>query len=148
MAKTLFINSSPNKGGNTARVAAELLRGQSYETLNLTDYVIGGYGQELPGDQFWEVVDAIRAVNTIVIGSPLYWHNLSGILRCFIDRTYGPIAQGEFAGRTMWAIVQGAAPEQWMLDACDYTLGRFAGLMGFDYRGMVTSVAEARKARA
>ena len=82
----LFINSSPNKNGNTAKVAAELLSGREYETLNLTDYKIYGYGQQFEDDQFMEVIEKIRQADTIVIGSPLYWHNLSGILRCFLDR--------------------------------------------------------------
>ena len=37
----LFINGSPNKNGNTAALAAVLLKGHKYETLNLTDYTIG-----------------------------------------------------------------------------------------------------------
>lgn len=32
----LFINGSPNKNGNTAALAAELLKGHEYKTLNLT----------------------------------------------------------------------------------------------------------------
>lgn len=141
----LFINSSPNKNGNTAKVAAELLSGREYETLNLTDYKIYGYGQQFEDDQFMEVIEKIRQADTIVIGSPLYWHNLSGILRCFLDRTYGPFKEGEFSGRDMYAVVQGAAPEKWMLEACEYTLSRFAKICGFDYKGMVTSISEARK---
>ena len=141
----LFINSSPNPHGNTAKVAAALLEGKEYETLNLAEYKIYGYGQRFPDDQFFEVIDKIRAAKTIVIGSPLYWHNLSGLLRCFLDRTYGPFEQGEFRGRNMYAVVQGAAPEKWMLEACEYTLSRFAGICGFDYKGMVTNRQEAEK---
>ena len=40
----LFINSSPNPNGNTARLAATLLEGKEYEMLNLADYKIYGYG--------------------------------------------------------------------------------------------------------
>ena len=147
MSKILFINSSPNPKGNTAKVAATLLEGHEYETLNLTEYKIYGYGQQFPDDQFMEVIERIREADTVVIGSPLYWHNLSGLLRCFIDRTYGPIEGGEFSGRDMYAVVQGAAPEKWMLEACEYTMKRFASLMGFNYKGMLTSAAEAKKAR-
>ena len=43
----LFINGSPNSNGNTAALAKELLQGKEYETLNLTDYKIGSYGQKL-----------------------------------------------------------------------------------------------------
>ncbi|MBQ6645669.1 MAG: NAD(P)H-dependent oxidoreductase [Clostridia bacterium] len=115
--------------------------------LNLTQYRIGGYGQKPEGDQFMEVIDRIRQAKTVVIGSPLYWHNLSGLLRCFLDCTYGPFKQGEFAGRDMYAVVQGAAPEKWMLEACEYTLSRFAGICGFSYNGMVTNAAEAKAKR-
>ena len=142
---TLFINSSPNPNGNTAKLAAALLAGKEYETLNLAEYKIYGYGQQFEDDQFMEVIDKIREAKTIVIGSPVYWHNLSGLLRCFLDRTYGPFEQGEFKGRDMYAVVQGAAPEKWMLDACEYTLKRFASICGFDYKGMLTNASEARK---
>ena len=40
----LFINGSPNKDGNTAKLAKELLEGKDYETLNLIDYKIYAYG--------------------------------------------------------------------------------------------------------
>lgn len=147
MKKILFINSSPNPNGNTARLAAAMLQGQEYETLNLTDYKIYGYGQIFEDDQFMDVIDKIRKSDVIVIGSPLYWHNLSGLLRCFLDRTYGPFKQGEFSGRDMYAIVQGAAPEKWMLEACEYTLSRFAGICGFSYKGMVTNIAQAKSVK-
>ncbi len=42
---TLFINSSPNKNGNTVALVKRLLRNQEYETLHLTDYKIYDYGQ-------------------------------------------------------------------------------------------------------
>ena len=141
----LFINSSPNPNGNTAKLAAALLAGKEYETLNLAEYKIYGYGQQFSDDQFMEVIDKIRAAKTVVIGSPVYWHNLSGLLRCFLDRTYGPFEEGEFRGRDLYAVVQGGALEKWMLEACEYTLSRFAMICGFDYKGMVTNLSQARK---
>lgn len=142
--KNLFINSSPNKNGNTARIARALLAGTEYETVDLTEYRIYGYGQEFEDGQFMEVIEKIREADRIVLGSPVYWHNLSGLLRCFMDRTYGPFEEGEFTGREMYAIVQGAAPEQWMMDACNYTMQRFAQYHGFAYKGMIATAAEAK----
>ena len=81
----LFINGSPNKNGNTAALAAELLKGHEYETLNLTDYTIGAYGQNLPGDGLDAVIGAMKQADTIVIGSPLYWHNICGSVRLTAD---------------------------------------------------------------
>ena len=50
----LFINGSPNPNGNTAALAQELLKGKEYETLNLTDYRINCYGQELEGRGYFQ----------------------------------------------------------------------------------------------
>ena len=76
--KILFVNGSPNRNGNTAALAKELLQGKDYESLNLTDYRINTYGQTLPGDQFDEVLARIKAADILVIGSPVYWHNICG----------------------------------------------------------------------
>ena len=141
----LFINGSPNKNGNTAKLAAELLKGKSYETLNLTDYTIGAYGQNLPGDGLDEVIKAMKKADTIVIGSPLYWHNICGSVRNMLDRFYGKVENGSLHGRKLYFVFQGAAPEKWMLEAGDYTMSRFAGLYGMIYGGMVTGKADAAK---
>ncbi len=87
----------------------------------------------------------MKEADTVVIGSPLYWHNLSGLLRCFLDRCYGPVRQGTFTGKDLFFIVQGAAPEKWMLEACEYTMSRFAKMYGFSYKGMITNASEAEK---
>lgn len=139
----LFINASPNKEGNTARLASKLLSGKEYETLNLIDYKIYAYGQNYSDDQFDEVIEKIRKADTIVVGSPLYWHNICGLLRNFLDRCYGPVRQGEFSGKNLYFIMQGASPEKWQLEACEFTMSRYAGLYGFDYKGMVTNSKEA-----
>lgn len=140
----LFVNASPNKAGNTAMLAKELLSGKDYETLNLIDYKIYAYGQEYADDQFQEAVDRIRKADTVVMGSPLYWHNICGLMRNFLDRCYGPIRQGEFSGKNLYFIIQGAAPEKWQLEACEFTMSRFAGLYGFTYKGMITNTQEAK----
>ena len=61
----LFINGSPNRNGNTAALAAELLKGKEYKTLNLTDYVIGSYGQRLPSDGLDDIIEAIVQADKI-----------------------------------------------------------------------------------
>ena len=119
----LFVNGSPNKHGNTAGLAAALLKGKEYETLNLTDYTIGAYGQQLPGD----------------------WHNICGSVRNVLDRFYGRVENGGLSGRKLYFVFQGAAPEKWMLEAGDYTMKRFAALYGMNYEGMATDKAEAEK---
>ena len=141
----LFINGSPNKEGNTTRLAKELLAGKEYETLNLTDYKIYSYGQIFLEDQLDEVIAKMKNADTIVIGSPLYWHNICGSVRNVLDRFYGLVSEGEFSGKTLYFLFQGAAPEKWMLDAGEYTMKRFATLYGMKYIGMATNIKEAEK---
>lgn len=145
--RILFINASPHPQGSTARLAAALLQGRAYETLRLADYRLNGYGQELPGDQFDEVLAKIRQADVLVLGSPVYWHNLSGLLRTLLDRFYGPVPAGSLQGKC-FLLFQGAAPEPWMLQAGDYTVGRFARMYGYTYEGMATNVQEAEKLSA
>lgn len=141
----LFINGSPNKNGNTAALAAALLNGKNYTTLNLTDYVIGAYGQNLPNDELDTVIHAIEQADTIVVGSPVYWHNICGGVRNVLDRFYGKVENGSLSGRKLYFVFQGAAPEKWMLEAGEYTMKRFAALYGMTYGGMATNKTEAEK---
>ena len=84
----LFINGSPNKNGNTAALAAELLKGKEYETLNLTDYTIGAYGQNLPGDGLDAVINAMKQADTR--------HRLSCLLAQYLRQ------RPQCAGPVLW----------------------------------------------
>ena len=141
----LFINGSPNPNGNTAKLAAELLKGKPYETLNLTDYTLSAFGQNLPGDGLDSVIDAMQQADTIVIGSPMYWHNICGSVRNMLDRFYGRVDARTLRGRKLCFVFQGGAPEKWMLEAGEYTMRRFAAIYGLTYGGMVTNRADAAK---
>ena len=118
--KILFINGSPNENGNTANLVSILLNGKEYETLNLTDFTIGSYGQTLPYDGLDKVIEKMKEADTIVIGSPLYWHNICGSVRNVLDRFYGKVNESELLGRKLYFVFQGAAPEKWMLDAGEF----------------------------
>ena len=72
----LFINGSPDHKGSTASLAATLLEGRDYETIQLPEHRIYPYGSTLEGDEFDWVLDRMKAADTIVIGSPVYWHNI------------------------------------------------------------------------
>lgn len=143
--RILFINGSPNKTGNTAQLAEKLLGDRKYETLNLTDYRIGSYGQNFSDDELDIVISKMKEADVIVIGSPLYWHNICGSVRNVLDRFYGLVSEKDLKRRDMYFLFQGAAPEKWMLEAGEYTMKRFAGLYGMNYRGMATDKTEAVK---
>lgn len=141
----LFINGSPEREGNTARLAEALLEGQPYETVELGSMKVYDYGQSFPDDQFEEVLAKMNAADVLVFGSPVYWHDLSGMMRNLLDRCYGPVPEGGFAGKKLFFLFQGAAPTQAMLDRGEYTMSRFASLYGAEYMGMATNEREARE---
>lgn len=136
MEKILFINGSPNREGNTATLAQTLLRGKSYDTLMLTDYRINQYGQTLEGDQLDEVLKQIKEADVVVMGSPVYWHNICASVRTLMERCYGYVSQGAFEGKRLFFIYQGAAPTKMMIEDGEYSMSRFAGMYGFTYEGM------------
>lgn len=143
MNHILFINGSPNKNGNTASLAKTLLKGRSYDTLDLVDLKIYAYGQRFADDQYQEVIRAISSHDVIVIGSPMYWHSMSGVIRNVLDRAYGVVSNGQFQGKKLFFLFQGAAPTQEQLAAGEYTMNRFATIYGMEYQGMASSELEA-----
>lgn len=142
----LFINGSPNKNGNTVKLAKELIKNNDIITLHLVDYKIYSYGQNFTDDQFNEVVNAMENANIVVIGSPLYWHSMSGAIRNVLDRFYGNVDESLLQGKDMYFIFQGYAPTKEQLASGNYTMSRFASLYGMNYKGMITNIKEAKQA--
>lgn len=146
--KILFINGSPNKNGNTANLAKVFLDGRDYETLNLCDYRINFYGQNLEGDQLDEIVDKMSGADVVVIGSPVYWHNICASVRTVMERFYGYVPGDSFAGKQLFFLYQGEAPTKMMIDDGEYSMSRFAGMYGFDYCGMANNASQAKALRS
>ena len=92
-----------------------------------------------------EIVEAMKGADSLVIGSPIYWHSMCGVLRNLLDRSYGGLSRGMFGGKKLYFIFQGAAPTKEQLTAGSYTMGRYASMYGFDYQGMASSRSEAEK---
>lgn len=148
MEKILFVNGSPNRDGNTAALAKVLLEGHNYETLNLNDYRLNFYGQTLEGDQFDEVIAKMKEADIVVMGSPVYWHNICASVRTLMERFYGHVPDDEFEGKRLFFIYQGASPTKMMIDDGAYSMSRFARMYGFSYEGMATNKAEATELKS
>lgn len=143
----LFINGG-EKGGNTSRMGRELIGDRGYDQIDLADTKVYDYGHALaggPDDRFKEVLGAVRSADVLVMGSPVYWHDLSGMMRCLLDRFYGPVAKGGLSGKRLFFIFQGEAPTPEMLERGRYTMERFASLYGMTFEGMAANTEEARE---
>ena len=127
------------------RLAETLLAGKAYDTIHLSDYKIYCYGQSYEDDEFTKVLTAMQQADTIVIGSPVYWHNMSGAVRNLLDRLYGALAKRSMTGKRLFFLFQGAAPDKWMIEAGEYSVRIFSQLYGLDYMGMATTTAQAKE---
>lgn len=145
MKRILFINGSPKRNGNTAKMAKLMLSGKEYATLNLIDYKIYPLGQSFNDDQFDEVMQHMLEADVLVMGSPVYWHSMTGQFRTLLDRIYGSSLNHQLKDKDLYFIFQGAGPSTAMLEAGNYTMNVFCHLFGLYYHGMATSENEAKK---
>lgn len=145
MKRILFVNGSPNHNGRTAAMAKRLIAGKEYETLDLIDYKIYPLGQSFEDDQFEAVIQKMLEADVLVMGSPVYWHSMTGQFRTLLDRIYEFSLKHRLRGKELYFLFQGAGPSSAMLEAGNYTMGIFCRLFGLQYRGMATSVREAEK---
>jgi len=145
MKQILFVNGSPNRNGHTVAMAHRLLANIGYETLHLVDYKIYPLGQSFVDDQFEEVMQKIIDADIIVMGSPVYWHSMTGQFRTLLDRIYESPCKHRLKGKDLYFIFQGAGPSAAMLEAGDYTMGIFCRLFGLNYKGMATNLREAER---
>ncbi|WP_427910966.1 NAD(P)H-dependent oxidoreductase [Pediococcus parvulus] len=114
--KRVFINASMNTDGTTSSMAKTLFGDQSYKQINLASYNIPQVGRG-EGD-FNRVWKQLKTADVIVIGTPVYWSNMSGYLKTFIDHLQ---INNDLKNSDLYVIVQGADSDQSV--AIDSTYG-------------------------
>lgn len=129
----LFINASQNRNGNTARIGKQLITAPHYQQLNLVDYKIYQIGQDFPDDQFTEVVDQIQQASYLVLGTPVYWHAMSGYLKVLLERLSQMDNPEILRGKKISVFVQGADPSD-TEGSTKNIVKRFANVLGMDYQ--------------
>jgi len=99
----LGINGSPHKTGTTARLLKNFLAkfnkaGAKIKLLNLTDFKIkpclGCYSTNpktckypcIQKDGMQKIYPQLLKADAIIFGTPIYWFNMSGLMKNFFDR--------------------------------------------------------------
>ncbi|MDR2946266.1 MAG: flavodoxin family protein [Candidatus Adiutrix sp.] len=121
MSKTAtVIVSSPRKGSNSGALAEAIAAGLTesgvtVETLDLSILDIKpcracegcqrNLGLCIQPDDMEAVYPKVRAADVLVLSSPVYWFNMSGLLKTFLDRCFAVAMVGErpFAQKTIAA---------------------------------------------
>ncbi len=98
--KIVAFIGSPRKGGNTDRLVDEILAGAAEvghdgEKIYLSDCGLTPiepvYGDELDWTDSHqnvadELIDKMVEADGVILGSPVYWFSVSGLMKLFIDR--------------------------------------------------------------
>ncbi|MCR5288464.1 MAG: flavodoxin family protein [Treponema sp.] len=112
--KILILNGSPRKNGKTAQLlhCAEQVIIQSGNSAIYTDVCSLRFTHctgcmacrshihcVLPHDDAHTIADEIQTCDGIIVGTPVYWGNINGTLKCLFDRLVGVMM-----GESKWGI--------------------------------------------
>lgn len=110
--KIYAVNGSPRKKWNTATLLNNVLEGATSavpaletEVINLYDLKykgciecfeckrIGGpsYGKCAVKDEIHDLLQNVLQADGVIFGSPIYFSEITGMLRCFLERLFFPI---------------------------------------------------------
>ncbi|MFD0896279.1 NAD(P)H-dependent oxidoreductase [Loigolactobacillus binensis] len=128
----LFINASEHADGNTSQLGHKLLAGQAFSQLDLVNYKLYQLGQKFEDDQFATVLAQIEQATTIILGTPVYWHMLSGYLKTLLERLSQAAAPDSLGGKEIGVFVQGADPSD-TIGPTNRMIQRFASVAGMTY---------------
>ena len=145
MEKIIFMNGSPNKSGNTFRIGEEVLKGISHDILQMSDYKVSQYGQVYEDDEINKIFEKIKNVDTIVIGAPVYWYTVSGIVKTFIDRLYLLPEAEVLKGKNLYFFAQGSAPDELARQSITFLATRVSELMGMNLKDVVVDSSDGNK---
>ena len=151
----LVLNGSPRPNGSTAgmiktfKTEAESA-GHTVNTVDVCrknihgclacEYCHGkGDGECSQKDDMSEIYVLLRDADMLVLASPIYYHNVSGQLKCVIDRFYAllyPKAPGRLKKVAMFL----ASGDPDMYDGAKFSFdGDFLGYLGLEDMGIFTN---------
>lgn len=88
-SKKVIILGSARKNGNTTKIVDEIAKESGIDVIDLSDYNISHYDYESKNreDDFLPLITRIlEEYDTLIFATPIYWYNMSGIMKMFFDR--------------------------------------------------------------
>ena len=89
MNTTVIIQASARSNGDTNIIVNELNKYNNFDVIDLKTKNIGHFEYDFSNadDDFLPLMEEIIAkYDTIVFATPVYWYNMSGLLKVFFDR--------------------------------------------------------------
>lgn len=117
MKKGILINASKDDNGTTSSLGQALFSQLNYTEISLKNYHIAQIGQQDNIDELEEVMKQLVDADIIAFGTPIYWSDMTGYLKTFIDRLNELMGlnlesdENPLYEKVSYLIVQGTAPE-------------------------------------
>lgn len=137
MSKILFMNASSNKDGATVSIARNLLKDNDYDTMEMCDYNVSQFGAIRENDQMKDILNVIKDYDTLVIGTPVYFYTVSGILKTFIDRLYLLEEAKCLKGKKLYFFAQGYAPDEETEKTINYLITKMTNLFEIKLESLI-----------
>ena len=153
--KILVLNGSPRPQGDTSKMVAVFQKAaeEAGHTVCAVDvcrknirgclaceFCHGkGAGNCIQKDDMQEIYDRLREADMLVLASPIYYHGISGQLKCVIDRFYAalyPAAPKSLKKVAMF--LSSGDPDMYVGARFSYE-GDFLGYLGLDDVGIFTN---------
>ena len=160
--KILVLNGSPRPQGSTAKMIAAFSEscekaGHEVNTVNVCrknirgclacEYCHGkGQGDCVQKDDMQEVYGFLREADMLVLASPIYYHGLSGQLKCVIDRFYSALYPAAPASLTKAAMFLSSGDPEMYEGAMFSFEGDFLGYLGLENKGVFTCAGDVTEA--
>lgn len=153
--KILVLNGSPRIQGNTAAMVDAFRKGakQSGHTVIEIDVcrkkIAGclaceychtkGKGACVQKDDMQEVYTELQSANMLVIASPIYYHGITGQLKCVIDRFYAALYPNKPKHLSKIAMILSSGDND-MYDGAKFSYqGDFLDYLGLQDMGIYTA---------
>ena len=153
--RILVLNGSPRPHGSTATMVAVFKEsaeaaGHEVTVINICGKNIKGClaceychskgnGKCVQQDDMQEIYDQLKDANMIVLASPIYYHGISGQLKCAVDRFYSALyPKAPETLRKVAMFLSSGDPD--MYDGAKFSYdGDFLGYLGLEDMGIITN---------
>lgn len=153
--KILVLNGSPRPNGNTAEMVAAFKEaaekaGHTVDAVNVCrlnikgcmacEYCHGkGQGTCIQKDDMQQIYELLKDAEMLVLAAPIYYHNISGQLKCVIDRFYSALYPEAPATLKKVAMFLSSGDDDMFVGAKFSYDGDFLGYLGLEDVGIFTN---------
>ncbi|MCM1514750.1 MAG: flavodoxin family protein [Anaeroplasma bactoclasticum] len=153
--KILVLNGSPRAKGNTASMISAFKQGamEAGHNVIVVDVcrkkIAGclaceychtrGNGQCVQKDDMQEVYETLKSADMLVIASPIYYHGISGQLKCVIDRFYSVLYPKKPKNLSKVAMILSSGDDNMYVGAEFSFKGDFLDYLGLQNMGVFTA---------